>query len=420
MQVTSLEQAHDALHNYYSLAKKQNGDDSALSRMLPLLEAAGNPHERLKVVHVAGTSGKTSTCYYLSALLCSSGKKVGLTVSPYVDTILERIQLDGLPISEAEFCDKLSEFLSLIKNIDPTPGYFEVMVAFALWFFDRVGVDYVVLETGIGGMYDSTNVINRNDKICVITDIGMDHMQILGNTIEKIAAQKAGIIQRHNDVFMYRQSDEVMSVIHARVSAQRARLYECTEFVGDELSKTALYQQRNWHLSMQVYEYIASRDHLHVQTALKPEDVSIPGRMQEVTLPDDTLLIYDGAHNAQKMKAFVESFQAKFPGQMADVLVAFKDDKAYEEVLAVLKPITTKLYATNLDHEQGSHKSGYQVASMSVDEIVQTARYLAIPVEGFSSYTDAFSQLLKSPQKYKIVTGSLYLLGLVRELKEHA
>lgn len=417
MSIKNLQEAQQALHVYYARTRQQHGDNSALSRMKPLLMAVGSPHERLKVVHVAGTSGKTSTCYYLADLLHSSGHTVGLTVSPYVNTILERVQINGRPISERVFCDHLSAFLDMIQSVDPQPGYFEVLIAFTLWFFDKNQVDYVVLETGIGGLYDSTNVIMRQDKICVITDIGMDHMKVLGDSVDKIAAQKAGIIQPKNAVFMYRQSAVVMNVIHSRVKQQNATLH-IVESGKNELSATLpLYQQRNWALAFETVKSMARRDGfgLDIAAHCSPLDVLIPGRMEMAELPNGQEIVFDGAHNAQKMSAFVSSFQARFPEVKADVLVAFKDDKDYVSALEILQPIVKKLIITTLSSE-GDASFGFEVASADPWKVFSAAQALSIEAEVVDSCEDAYRLLLASASAEKIVTGSLYLIGLVRAL----
>jgi dihydrofolate synthase/folylpolyglutamate synthase len=145
-----------------------------LDRMEQLMDYLGNPQNRLSVIHIAGTSGKTSTSYYIAALLHATGKTVGLSVSPHIDTIAERAQIDLRPLEESDYCEQLGIFLELIEKSGIQPSYFEVLVAFMYWLFDRRGVDYAVVEVGLGGLLDGTNVVDRSDKVCVITDIGFD------------------------------------------------------------------------------------------------------------------------------------------------------------------------------------------------------------------------------------------------------
>jgi len=374
------------------------------------------------VVHIAGTSGKTSTAYYLAALLGASGKKVGLTVSPHVDSLRERIQVNLQPISEAEFCEQLSKFMGLIETVRPEPTYFELLIAFVYWYFDRIGVDYAVIETGLGGMDDSTNVAQRHDKVCVITDIGFDHMHVLGHTLSEIALQKAGIVHGENQTFTYRQNDSVMRVFEDYIMEQNATLNVTTEDderrhtieIAEPLNDLPAYQQRNWLLAHRAFMYVQQRDQL---PALSPGDLAatmsvlIPARM-EVTTAGDKTIIMDGAHNQQKMAVFVESFQAEYPGTRAAILLALKEGKEYEAVLPLLQPITERLIITRFSTSQ-------ELVMRSLDPavIADFAR-----AHGFGDVTTqddlpaAYAELKKSPESVLIVTGSFYLIGQVRAL----
>ena len=164
-----------------------------LDTMRALMLALGNPQNSYKTIHVAGTSGKTSTSYYIAALLGQTGKKIGLSVSPHVDNVNERVQIDLVPLDEHEYCQQFSTFLQIINKLRIKPTYFELLIAFAFWQFAQEKVDYAVIEVGLGGLLDGTNVIERSDKVCVIADIGLDHVAVLGNSLAGIAAQKAGI-----------------------------------------------------------------------------------------------------------------------------------------------------------------------------------------------------------------------------------
>lgn len=410
----TLDDVQNELQKYYALSHTRMGDDNALERMKPLLTAAGIPQTRLKVVHVAGTSGKTSTCYYIAALLRASGKNVGLTVSPYIETVLERIQINGHLISENEFCKSMSEFLGLVEKLEQKPGYFEVMIGFSLWYFDKIGVDYVVLETGVGGMYDSTNVIERTDKVCVITDIGLDHMQVLGDTVEKIAWQKAGIIQRQNHVFTHQQLDSVMEIIVRRINEQEALGHYLTDFSPAPSGTVPLFQQRNWHLARAIAEYVAMRDGLTLNDTLLPEDIVVPGRMELCKQADGSILVLDGAHNEQKMAALVESFKVQFHDQKAAILVAFKNDKEFKKALEILAPIAHELIVTRLD----GRKSAGKIVTTPASEVAEYAHFLGISVEVDDDVAAAYEQLLSKTDQLKVVTGSLYLVGAVKNLIE--
>ena len=209
----------------------------ALQRTQALMDALGNPQDAIPVIHLAGTSGKGSTASILAALLQAHGLRVGLGLSPHVRHLLERIQIDGAPVHEADFCRVLGDMVPTITAMQQSewgaPSFFEILIALSYKLFAEAGdagngagkgVDVVVMETGLGGRHDATNTVTRQDKIALLTDIGYDHVDILGTTLSKIAAQKAGIIQPHNRVLTYLQPTEAQEVIVAECEAQDAQL----------------------------------------------------------------------------------------------------------------------------------------------------------------------------------------------------
>ena len=182
--IRTIKDAEKALFPYIPLVAQLTGKDTTLERVKPLASLAGHPENQLKVIHIAGTSGKTSTAYYMAALLRAAGKNVGLTVSPHIDSITERVQINGRPLPDEQFCSELEQFLKIVKTAPQAPSFFELLYVFSLWVFARAKVDYAVVETGMGGLFDATNIVTRPDKICIITDIGLDHTHILGDTVE--------------------------------------------------------------------------------------------------------------------------------------------------------------------------------------------------------------------------------------------
>lgn len=406
------------LAEYVPLVREVTGKDITLDRMLPLMAAVGNPESKLRVIHVAGTSGKTSTTYYIAALLIAAGKKVGLTVSPHIDSVAERVQIDLEPLGEVEFSQALTEFLSIINEAQVKPTYFELLVAFAYWYFDKAGVDYAVIETGMGGLHDGTNVAERKDKVCVITDIGFDHMNVLGNTLQEIAAQKAGIIHLHNQTFMYRQSEEIVQVIKRQCLEKSALLevfndQETSEF-RDESTYRLLpdFQKRNWGLAYEVFKYIKKRDSLNGLSANQLVDTmytAVPGRMDTVAVSDKTIIM-DGAHNGQKMEAFVKSFQTRYVNQKAAVVLGLKQDKHFGEVLETLQPITSTLILTSFETSQDLPAVGIETSVLEV----------AARETGFTDiinepdFRKAYKLLESCHDELAIITGSFYLIGQMR------
>jgi dihydrofolate synthase/folylpolyglutamate synthase len=415
MKIQDMDEANKILMGFVPLARHITGKDVTVERTRPLLKAAGNPHERLKIIHVAGTSGKTSTSYYIASLIKATGSKVGLTVSPHIDSVTERIQVNGAPLSDADFCSYLGDFMEIINELNPT--YFELMIAFALWVFDRLKVKYVVVETGLGGLHDSTNIAERPDKVCVITDIGFDHMNILGNTLRSIASQKAGIIHAYNHVIMYDQSPEIMNAMFKQTNQEHATLDLLNEAELDDEFEPAilglpLFQRRNWLLARAVAQYVIVRDNLprfDTTAALKSMHIRIPGRMDTEKFGTKKIVM-DGAHNHQKMTAFVGSFKAEYPGQKAAVLLAVKDGKDYQPVIDDLLPITSQFILSSFGGTQDLpvYSVDPQLIASYCDKV------------GFSSYeiiknaAEAYAKLRSLPDDLLVVTGSLYLLGQVR------
>lgn len=409
--IRNLNEATEALKRFYN----QPGSNTyTLDRMRELMAYLDNPQDRLKIVHVAGTSGKTSTVYYVSALLEASGATVGLTVSPHVNDVNERVQINHTPLPEAVFCRALDEFLTIVEHSGVRPSYFECLVAFAFWQFKRMGVDYAVIEVGLGGLLDGTNVISREDKVCVITDIGFDHTHILGNTLHDIATQKAGIIQSGNHVFMHQQPAEVLNVVHATCRDKDAELLVIGADQSHTVTQLPLFQQRNFALAEQVAQYVLHRDgarplsHEQVLTAAK---TFVPGRMETHQLHGKTV-IFDGAHNPQKMTALVESIKAAYPDRDVAALVSFVSGSSerWQPTLDILSSLCQHFVISTFDDAQDTIKQ-----SVMVHEITdylrqkQSATLIAEP-----NLQKACTALLAQPEPILLITGSLYLLSKAR------
>lgn len=388
----------------------------SLERMRTLMKLLDNPQNELRVVHVAGTSGKTSTCYYTSALLAAGGKKVGMTVSPHVDQINERIQLNLVPLPEETFCAYFIEFLRIPGLIELQPSYFEVMIAFAFWVFVRERVDYAVVEVGLGGLGDATNVVDRPDKVCVITDIGLDHMQVLGDTITEIAFQKAGIVQQHNPVVTLEQSAEVLQPIQDRAQQEHAALTVVSPEPLEFLTDIPPFAARNWQLAQAVYELIAARDELPElsQEALtKTAHTLVPARMEVVQVGEKTVVL-DGSHNQQKLEALRRGLEARFGSQPKALLTSFVQTKRnlVAEAAAEIIPAVQGVIITSYDTKQDNHHS-----SLPTDEIEAACRAAgATDVQVIADPQSAFQALLQRPEPILVVTGSFYLLNHIRPI----
>lgn len=371
-----------------------------------------NPQEDFHAVHIAGTSGKTSTCYYIANMLEAAGYTVGLSASPHVTEMNERVQIGSAPLSEQEFCLEFNEFIKILNTLSITPTYFELFVAFTYWYFAKIKVDYAVIEVGIGGMFDATNVIKRPDKICVITDIDLDHTDILGNTVSEIAQQKAGIIQKGNVVFMHDQSSEVTRIIQERTNLKKATLYKATPAVEPMAGHLPLFQQRNWTLAKCVCEYIFEKagNGLDTDKWQKTTDTIIPGRL-EIIERGNKKIILDGAHNSQKMRALASSYKRLFPDADTAVLLAITETKDVHlaEIASQISKISTHIIISTFASDQDIPKKSIgpnTIAKYFNDKDV----YLQPDLQ------KAFQELLDSKKDFLLITGSLYLISAIKKI----
>jgi len=385
-----------------------------LDRMQALMAYLGNPQDNLKVVHIAGTSGKTSSSYYAAALLVKSGFRVGLSVSPHIDSVTERAQINLQPLIEKLYCSELGIFLDLVAESKLKPSYFELLVAFSYWLFERQKVDYAVMEVGLGGLLDATNVVHREDKICIITDIGLDHTEILSSILPEIAAQKAGIIQHGNSVFMHTQAPEIMAVIDEKAKREHATY----EIVGvDELLESSAvflalpaFQQRNISLVYGALKPIlipmklsAVDEVLHVQ---------VPSRMEERKFADK-IVVLDGSHNEQKLTALAAAMKKQYAGIAIVLLVSFGENKAtsLERNLKTLREISDHIIATKFSLGQDEIRSPIEprIICDVADDLGFESKIVTDPRE-------AFAYALAQQEKLVLVTGSFYLLNHIRPL----
>lgn len=406
--ITTIEDAEIVLARY---ERPISTDAYTLETMRKLVEALGNPQNEISVIHVAGTSGKTSTAYYCASLLKEAGYKVGLSVSPHIDSITERTQINLHGLEEPAYCQYLSEFIDLVDQTGLAPSYFELLVAFSYWVFARKEkVDLAVMEVGLGGLLDATNVVSRSDKVCVITDIGYDHMNVLGNTINEIAHQKAGIIQHKNHVFMHEQPDKVVKVIQQATDNQQAVLHVVDVTTYPRLP---LFQQRNFSLSLAAVEYFARQSGRKIdETAIDAAmDIIVPARMEAVTV-DGKIVILDGSHNDQKITALVEALRHRYPDKTMTLVTAFGSHRRQNAVegLRLLRSLSDDIIVTQFEGHQDSRQE-----SLSPGELAAIARDA-----GFSSVTEqedpkeALRRALERPSSMVVVTGSFYLLQYVR------
>ena len=307
------EQAMEYIH-----AVQWAGHKPGLTRTRTLLAALGDPHKKLQFVHVAGTNGKGSTAAMLASCLQAAGYRVGLYTSPFINRFNERIQINGQQIPDEALVALVEQVKPAADAMEDVPTEFEIITALGMLYFAQQQCDIVVLEVGLGGTLDSTNVIEK-PACAVITALGMDHVKELGPTLADIAAAKAGIIKPGCPVVSYGGAPEADAVLR-RVAAQQNAPFTEVDF--------AKLQITGGDLDAVTFSF----------TGL--EQVSWPGRFE--LLRHSPAFVLDGSHNAHGMRATVQSLKDRFPGQKFVFLVSIMADKDVDEMLALLAPLAER------------------------------------------------------------------------------
>ena len=419
----------------------ENQIEPSLDRILALVDALGSPHLTYPTIHIAGTNGKTSTARMIDQLLANLGYRVGRYTSPHLESFTERISLKGEPISELEMIKTYEDihlYLDLIDSRQPHPiSYFEALTAMAFVAFAEHPVDIAVIEAGMGGQWDATNVISS--QVSVMTPIGLDHMEYLGNTVEAIAQTKAGIFKPESNVVLAAQSAQVAKILLAQVAKVSAQPFrQGVEFslknralaVGGQLLSIQgvhgdydeiflpLYgdhQGNNAAIALAAVEVFAGvkLDTELVQDAFSK--VSSPGRC-EIVYKDPTVII-DAAHNPHGVSAIANTLNTEFDFELVVGVVAVLADK---DVAGILKNL-----ATTLDYlvitENGSNRA------MNKDELAKIASqyFKAEQVEIIGDMNSAITYAIEKVALYNqvndgvaavVITGSVATAGMARSI----
>lgn len=436
MQITTYKQAITYLHSHIpGDAKQVFAGGKGLDRVRSLLTLLDNPQDKVKVVHIAGTSGKGSTAYILSNLLRSQNFNVGLTVSPHLLDIRERIQINNALISKKSFVKNLNEIAEKVKEVDENKygrlTYFELLTVLAFYTFYKEQVDYAVVETGLGGLMDATNVINSQDKICVITKIGLDHTHILGKKLTDIALQKAGIIQKDNIVVVTWQRKEIQEVFKKVSKEKKAQIYildkstikekvltptrtsfkysDHNHYRRIEISLIGEHQIENTVVALRTFIIISKRDFFTINWKRAESvlcNLSFPGRMDFIEINGSNLIL-DGAHNRQKMDSLVKTLAKIYPHKKLVFLLAFKQGKDYKQMIKKVIPIASEIVLTQFgDLSQDLPHSSQNIASMQ--HFLEKKNYTKTVT--FSKSKAALWYCLNKKEDV-VITGSLYFMA---------
>ncbi|HYF36700.1 MAG TPA: folylpolyglutamate synthase/dihydrofolate synthase family protein [Prosthecobacter sp.] len=366
-----------------------------LDNMHRLLRALQLPPAGMKFIHVAGTNGKGSTCAFMHAILKEAGIDAGLFTSPHLIRFNERIQDGRRVISDAEIETGLSRIRAVVRDWQPHPTFFEITFALALDWFRQRGLEWAILETGMGGRLDATNAVLP--AVSVITAIGWDHMEYLGSTLGEIAMEKGGIIKRGVPVVTQVQPEEVEQVLRTTAERQGALLTMASPLSGVAPGLAGPHQRQNAALAVEALR-AAGLALSAEQTARGLAAVRWPGRFQRVGN-----VILDGAHNPQAARTLVQTWQEQFPGEKAVVVFAAASNKDVVGMMKVLTPIVKEWRFT-------AFQSARAVAPESLLATWESLQMPKVPVSTSATVSGALSLGEKTPI---LAVGSLFLVGEV-------
>jgi dihydrofolate synthase/folylpolyglutamate synthase len=368
-----------------------------------LLTALELPAPDMKFIHVAGTNGKGSTCAFMHSMLKSASIKAGLFTSPHLVRFNERIRDAEREITDEEIEAGLAKLRLIVADWSPHPTFFELTLALALDWFRQRGLEWVILETGLGGRLDATNAITP--EVSVITRIGLDHMEQLGDTLTKIAGEKAGIIKPNVPVVTGMQAPEVMAVLRRVAKAKKAPLIIVDRPLTDiELGLEGRHQAWNATLALEAVREAGVRlPAILLEQALK--QVQWRGRFQR--LMGDRIIL-DGAHNPEAAAVLVKTWQMVFPGETAEIIFAAARDKNIAGVLEVLNPIVAAWHFTTFH-------SPRSMPTAQLREIRHNCDLQDVPI---TEHEDLASALRAASAQRQLVAGSLYLVGEALALLE--
>jgi len=381
-----------------------------LAYVAHILETLGGPQNQIPAIHIAGTSGKGSTAYYATSLLNRAGYSTGTLVSPHIASVAERSLINGQPLPERKYLHYFQAFANLYVAHNLHLSYFEFLTIFSFWLFKEMGVDYIIIEVGIGGRLDTTNVIFRSPTVRVITDIGLDHTELLGNTLTEIAQEKAGIIHQSDSVVMNRQASEIETIIRQHAESQHSQFSIASPIIDDFLKILPDFQQRNWTLAYRAVEKRLALDKkppLPKESLKKSVHITIPGRLEKRNV-DGVNIIFDVAHNPQKIRALVDSLRKLYPDKKPIFVVAFGQNKhsSLTESLAIIDNLAQLAYATTFSANYG--KNHRNVPPENIQHLMKSSAKIE------QNPATALAKAIKKARQlgtYVVVTGSFYLVS---------
>ena len=415
--------AEQAIAYIHSVCWK--GSIPGLGRTQELLEKMGNPEKKLKFVHIAGTNGKGSTAAMTASILSRAGYRTGLYTSPYIYRFHERIQVDGVEISDEDLTEITEYVKPLADSMAQSPTEFELVCCIAFEYFYRKKCDIVVLEVGMGGAWDATNVIEV-PEVAVITNIGLDHTEYLGDTVEKIAETKSGIFKPHGHAVVYRSTPSVEAV-YERVCAERDVSLRKADFDGLVLKAHTLegqvfdcgsrknlvlpllgdHQLHNASVVLSIADTLIGEgwkiSEQNIYDGIR--DVRWPGRFDIVCRKP--LFIIDGGHNPQCIEALVKNIQDYLAGKKVIALTGVLADKDYADMYKPVMPLVDRFVCITPPNPR----------KLEAEQLAQYLQQAGAQAQASESILDGVKQAMELAGKDGVVLcfGSLYSIGGIRD-----
>lgn len=414
----NLEESLSKLYSLHSFGVKLG-----LENIREFLSFIGNPQDKLKCFHVAGSNGKGSTSSFLASILMEYKCKVGLYTSPHFVRFNERIKVNGQEIPDEYIASFINKYNDKIDELKLT--FFEVTTALAFMYFYEKKVDYAVIETGLGGRLDATNIIKK-PLAAIITSISLEHTNILGNTIKEVAAEKAGIIKNGSMVFIGKLHSDAEEVIEAKCSDTGSELFKIKEYINEKRNSPELYTEEieydDWNIPLRgIYQtYNAALAGLVISKVLDEEDpdfirkgiadvirnTGIQGRYELFHKEPD--IIFDSAHNPEGIENFLTEFRTDYKiYRNRELIFGAMRDKSIKEMLQMLNKFFDTIYITGINYERAA----------TTDELFLIAKENSIKVTVLPEPVNYIRNFTKK-NRYEclVVLGSMYMLG---EIKSH-
>lgn len=411
------------------------GNNTGTKRVEKILDILGNPHKDLKCIHIAGTNGKGSITSMITSILIESGYRVGMYTSPYIEDFEERIQINRENISKddlAYYTTIVSEAIEKVVSMGwEYPTEFETITCIMFLYYSKKQIDYAVIEVGLGGKSDSTNVIKP--LVSIITSISYDHVSILGNTIEEIASEKAGIIKENVPVILYPQQQGAYKVIEKTCKEKGSKLIQIDENLiyhipnedfnksyqllqiktnKDEykvqLSLLGSHQRMNCAVAIYTIEELMDRGiKITKEDILRGlSNVKWPGRLE--MLKSNPLVVLDGAHNLDGITKLKESVEHYFRYKKLVLIIGILSDKDVEKMIEIITPMADKIIAVTPNSYRGK----------TAQELIKIIEKHNKNCEALDEYKEAYIKALDycDNEDMILICGSLYMIGDMRKI----